>query len=428
MRDDHVRLFLESQRAYGDVVRFRLGPELIHLVAHPTDIRTVLIERQANFPKTKFNKRIECFLGKGLLTSMGEHWRKQRRMIQPAFHREKLDRFTRMVVGETRAMLDRWSETVGRGEVIDVAVEMRKLNLEIIGKAMFGTSFIADASVIDRAFEVCLSALTHRLSAPIPFPTFVPTPQNIRLNRALGVIEPIIRELIAERRKSNEDRGDLISMLLAARDEETGQGMTDREIRDEVVTMILAGYDSPSTALAWTLMLLAKHPAAQDRVREEANRLAAGDDLNPMAVRALEYTAMTYHEAMRICAPAGNIGRDAAEDDEIGGYHIPAGSTVVMNAYVTHRHPEFWPDPETFVPERFAEAEVAKRPRGAYLPFGEGPRKCIGANFNVMMAPLMAAMIVRAVRFIDVPDQVVELEPMMTYRPKHGIKLRLERP
>ncbi|MCC6856863.1 MAG: cytochrome P450, partial [Microbacteriaceae bacterium] len=404
MRRDHLGLFARVAREYGDVVRMRLGPELLHLVVHPEAIREVLQEKQANFPKTKFNRRIECFFGLGLLTASGDRWRAHRRMIQPAFQRERLNGFVAVAIDETSRMLERWRNREKPREPVDLAVEARKLTLEIIGKTMFGTSMIADATEIDRAFETALSYLTHRLSAPIPLPTFLPTRQNRRLKRALAVLDPLVYRVIAERRASAETQGDLLSMMLAVRDEETGTGLTDREIRDEIVTMLLAGYDSPSTALAWTWSLLAQHPEIRGRVEAEARSVLKDAQPTPDLLSALPYTTMVMQEGLRLAAPAGNIGREAIEDDVIGGFRIPAGSTVVMNAWVTHRHPGVWPEPEAFNPWRFSPEAQASRPRCAYLPFGEGPRKCIGANLHLMQAPLILAMVAREVRMKLVPN------------------------
>lgn len=425
MRDDHLGLFARVAREYGDVVRLRLGPELLHLVVHPDDIRVVLQEKQANFPKTKFNRRIECFFGLGLLTASGDRWRSHRRMIQPAFAREHAGSFLRIAAEQADQMIERWRARVDPRAPVELAIEARKLTLEVIGRSMFGRSMIADASAVDRAFEEALSYLTHRLSAPIPLPTWLPSRQNNRLRRALGVLDPLVYGIIRDRRCEGAGEGDLLDMLLAARDEETGAGLGDKEIRDEIVTMFLAGYDSPSTALAYTWWLIGQHPEVQARLVAERRALPPG--LSPAEeAKALPYASMVYQEGLRISAPAGNIGRQAAAPDVIGGFAIPAGSTIVINAWVTHRHPKIWERPEEFVPERFTPEAQAARPRCSYLPFGEGPRKCIGANLNLLQAPLILSRVAAAFRMIPTPGHRVELEPMMTYRPRTGIPVTLE--
>lgn len=426
-RADHLALFLRSVRAYGDVVRFALGPELIHLLVHPKDIHIVLRERVENYPKSRLNKRIHCAFGTGVLTAMGAAWRGQRRMIQPAFSKDRVDLFVEVVVGETTSMLDAWEPKIATGEPIDLAVEARLLNLRIVGRVMFGTDLVADALELDAAFEDILEVCTRRITAPLALPTWVPSGDHRRLRRAVGRIDDLVFRIISDRRARKETHpgeGDLLQMLLSAREPDTGRTMNDRQVRDEVITILLAGYDSPGTAMAWTWWELARHPDVGERLADEVRQVLDGRSPGRDDLAKLEYATMIYKEALRLASPAGNIGRQALENDEIAGYHIPAGSTIVINPFVTHRHAETWPDPDRFDPDRFTREAELERPLCAFIPFGEGPRKCVGTNLALMQGPLILATLWSRVRFIDL-DGAIEHKPMMTYRPRRPVLARV---
>ena len=291
---------------------------------------------------------------------------------------------------------------------------------------MFGTSLTEDALELDRAFEQILRICTRRIAAPLPIPTFIPTSDNRKLNKAISFIDQIISRIITERRKRNEDYGDLLSMLISATDPETGEKMTDTEIRDEVITMFLAGYDSPGTTMAWIWWELARHHEVFEILRGELDSTLGGRPPTIGDLESMPYTMMVVKEGLRLAAPAGNLGREAKEDDIIGGFHIPASTTVVVNSWVTHRHPDIWPNPERFNPQRFARSMDSTRPQCAFIPFGEGPRKCIGVNFGLMQLPLILATVCQRVRFRKPPERF-ELEQMMTYRAKAPIWAHLEK-
>ncbi|NLF63887.1 MAG: cytochrome P450 [Chloroflexi bacterium] len=429
-RADALSTFLHLRETYGDALRFRFLLHFHgHAFFHPDHVEHILVHNNRNYVKMRGpgNELLRPVVGNGLLTSDGDFWLRQRRLAQPAFHRRRIAAFSTTMTGAAGAMLDRWADRAGTGQPWDVAEEMRRLTLEIAGRTLFSVDLTGEAETIGDAF-VTASQKVIDYSA-IPYGSLflrVPFMPGVRtLNRNVAALDSVVNGLIAERRqRRREGQGesaDLLDMLMDARDEETGATMTDEQLRDEVMTLLLAGHETTALALSWTFYLLSQHPEVRERLEAEVDAVLGGRVPTMDDIHALAYTSQVIDEALRLYPPAYLLSRFVVENDVVDGYDIPAGSVLSLSPYVTHRHPEFWPEPERFDPDRFTPEQQAGRPRFAYFPFGGGPRQCIGNRFALTEAVLVLAMVTQRYRLDLVPGHPIALEPLITLRPKHGI-------
>jgi cytochrome P450 len=424
MRKQPHEFMLQAALQYGGVTR--LGDSNRILVAHPNGIKHVLLDNQHNYIKKSDKSRLRLLIGNGLPISEGDFWLRQRRLMQPAFHRQRLADLATLMTDITTAMLERWQAAVMRDRSLDVAAEMRRLTREIIVKAMFGVDIDVDeADAVGRAFTVVTDYINDRTAALLPLPIGWPTPRNMQLRRAQQCIDDTVSRLIDQYRRNDRGATNLISMLLSARDEETGAGMSDAQLRDEVRTMFFAGYDTTSSALAWTWYLLAKHPEVEHRLHQELADMLGGRCPSLQDLSQLRYTRMVIEESMRLYPPGWITSRTAVRDDEIEGYSIPKGTKIVLSPYVTHRLPAFWEHPEVFDPERFSPERSAKRHRCAYIPFGIGSRLCIGSNLAMMEALLIVAMVAQSYRLCLLPGRSVQPYPSIILQPRDGIHMTI---
>lgn len=423
-RRDPVGLLMAARRDHGDVARLRLGPRVAYLLSHPRGVRHVLQTRHPNYTKnTRGVARLREFLGDGLLTSDGEFWRKQRRTAQPAFHRDRIQGFASLMVKATEEMLDAWQRRLAEGQArLDVAEEMMALTLRIVAEALFGADVGKATRQVGKALEVVLHVINARVKRSFDLPPGLPIPENLRFRRAVAFFDDLVAGVIRARR-SGEARDDLLSMLMQARDPETGRGMDDRLLRDEVLTVLLAGHETTANALTWTFYLLSRHPDEEARLEEEVDRVLGGGVPALADFRQLPRTGMVLQEGLRLYPPAWLFGRSPSEEDEIDGYRIEAGSLVFLSPYVTHRHPDLWSHPDRFLPDRFAPATAAALDRFAYFPFGGGPRQCIGMAFANLEMQIVMASTLRRFRLRLCPDARVDLEPLVTLRPRHGMPM-----
>jgi cytochrome P450 len=427
MRHDPLGFLLDGLRRYGDVFRFRLGPLVFHQLAHPDHVKYVLIDNAKNYPRSWYYARTKGVVGEGLVTTEGAAWRRLRRLAQPAFHHQRIAALAEPMTAAIAAMLGRWREHARSGEPLDVAVEFAGLTLGIVGQALLGIDLAGEADRIGQAVTMALEYLERRLNDLLIIPSRLPTSRNLRARRAMRTLDTLIFDIIAGRRREpGRDAGDLLSMLLAARDEETGEGLTDVELRDQILTFIVAGYETTAVALAWTMSLLGRHPDAEARLRTEVADVLGGRTPTAEDLPRLTYTRRVIEESLRIYPPVYALARDAVEEDEIGGFRIPARSTVVLSPYVTHRHPGIWPDPEVFDPDRFAPDRSAGRPRLAWFPFLGGPHQCIGQEFAMMEMTLVISMLVQSFRLRLAPGARVEPRPMLSLRPRDGLPMIVE--
>jgi cytochrome P450 len=426
---DPLALFLGSRDRYGDVVRFRFGPFQYYLVNDPDVVKHVLVDNPKGYTKSRNYLGLKVVLGEGLLTSEGDHWRRQRKLAQPAFHRDKLAGFAASMSRATRDMLTRWSSE-GSASSFCIHAEMMRLTFRIVGLTLFSSDVDGDAKDVGQALEVAMHWANDYAESIVRFPPYIPTPGNLRFKRAKRTLDDVVFRLIAERResarKTNDFGSDLLGMLMAATEEGgvAGSGMDDQQLRDEIITMILAGHETTANLLSWTFHLLSKHPEVERRVREEARRVLGDRDPVLEDVKGLEYTRMVLEEALRLYPPAWVFERQAVTADELGPYRIAPGAIVGICPYVMHRHPDHWENPEGFDPERFRPERAEKRARYAYLPFGGGPRTCVGNHFAMMEAQILLSMIVREHRLELEPSHPVVLDPVITLRPKNGIHVR----
>lgn len=418
--------FLRRTRQYGDVVRMRFVFSDTYLIYDPDSVKHVLQENNRNYNKDVYTyKLFRPFLGQGLLLNDGESWLHQRRLMQPAFHRKRIATYGAIMTSATVDLLERWQSYIQQDSAPDIAEEMMRLTLRIVGQTLFSIDLTDDTNTIGPALSTLLKQLGDYIYAPFP-PIGVPTSRNRRLLAANRSLEQVIDRMISERRQQDEDTGDLLSMLLSARDEETGQGMNDRQLRDELMTMLLAGHETTANTLTWTWYLLSQHPEVERRFYSEIDDVLGGSVPGVEHLPHLKYTQMVLEESLRLYPPACVFSRKAIADDELGGYSIPANSIILVSPYATQHHPDYWPDPERFDPERFTPERSADRPHYAYFPFSSGPRMCIGSSFAMMEAQLILATIARRYRLRLVPGHPVEPQMLVTLRPKYGLRMIIQ--
>ncbi|HYD40681.1 MAG TPA: cytochrome P450 [Anaeromyxobacter sp.] len=411
--------YLARVAPLGDVVRLRFGRS-VYLLNHPDHARRVLHENHVNYRKSFFYARMKPLVGEGLLTSEGGDWKRKRRLAQPAFHRERLAGFVAIMSRHTAAMLDRWAGAAARGEPLDVAAEMMKLTLTVVGHALFGQDMLGEADRAGRALTTALRITNERFFALVYLPPWLPTPANLRFAAAMRVLDTLVTEIVAARR-GGAPRDDLLGMLMEAREAEGGGGLTDAELRDEVMTMVLAGHETTANALTWAFHLLAGAPRVDGALAEESSRAVGGREVALEDLPRLDLASRVHQEAMRLFPPAWIFGREALAPDRFGEYALPAGAAVSISPYLLHRDPRFWEAPERFDPDRFLPAMVAGRHRYAYLPFAAGPRMCIGNAFATMEMQVVLAMVASRYRLTPVPGRPVELDPSVTLRPRRGL-------
>jgi cytochrome P450 len=424
---DPLRFGLAMTQQYGDIVRIRLLLWSAYLVNHPDGVKHVLQENQQNYNKDLYPYQIfKPLLGRGLVTNDGKSWLHQRRLMQPAFHRKRLAAFGSLMTDATVMMLDQWQDFAERAQQLDIAAEMLRLTLRIVGQALFNIDLSDETGIVGQALITVNKLLSDYNYAPFP-PLNVPTSRNRLIQTAFRTLDQVVQGIINQRRQQNMDTDDLLSMLLSVRDEETGQRMNDQQVRDEVMTLLIAGYETVSTALVWTWYLLSQYPEMEHRLHSELDIVLRGDLPTVEHLVELPYTRMVIEEALRLYPPAWIFGRKAIADDKIGGYSIPANSMIVLSPYITHRHPALWEHPEVFDPERFTPERSAGRPPFAYFPFGGGPRMCIGNNFALMEMQLILATIAQRYKLRLVPGHTVEPEALLSLRPRYGLPMMLGR-
>jgi cytochrome P450 len=423
VRRDPTGVFMAAALQHGDVSYLQIWNRHGYLVTDPHDIRHVLQDNARNYHKSPLYERLKTTLGNGLVTSEDAYWLRQRRIAQPAFHRERIARSAGVMAEEAGKTARRWATFAATGRPIDVLQEMMHLTQGIVLGAMLGSdrTTLAESagawSIVNEYIgdEFWKLGLTARW----------PTPRNRRFHRAVALLDRTIFALI-ERRRHEGTGDDLVSMLLAARDPETGEGMTDQQLRDEVMTFFLAGHETTALAATWAWYLLAQHPAIRSRLEAELDVVLDGREPAFDDLERLQYTRMVIEETMRLYPPAWGFSRRALAPDQIGGYELPAGWLVFVIPWVMHRHPKHWDDPERFDPERFSPAQSAARPKFIYIPFGAGPRQCIGNHFAMSEAQIILATLVQRFRLHLVPGQHVVPHPLITLRPRQRIAMRIE--
>jgi cytochrome P450 len=418
---DPLTFLPEAIHTYGDVIGLRFLKFRIYFLNHPDMIEDLLVTQARKFEKGRVLKANKRLFGKGLLTSEGDFWLRQRRLAQPAFHRARIASYAEAMVQYAESLANTWKD----GEQRDIHVEMMGLTLQIVGKTLFGVEVTGEVQEVGHALEA-LMELNSDFRRLMLVPGWMPTLTNIRAELAIRRLDKIIYKIIRERRASGEDRGDLLSMLLRAQDED-GSHMTDTQLRDEALTIFLAGHETTAVTLSWTWWLLAQHPEVEAKLHAELDSVLNGRTPTLDDLPSLRYTDRVITESMRLYPPAWGMARMAVEDTEIAGYKIRKGSGVTVSQWAVHRDPRWFDAPLEFRPERW-EGDLAKRlPRFAYFPFGGGPRQCIGNTFALMETALVLATIAQHFRFDIVPEHPVVPIASITLRPRYGIKVVLDK-
>ena len=423
-RADPIQLFSDLTRDYGDMVSFSLFNRPCMLLSHPDQIAWVLKTNHRNYGKnTRGIQKLKAILGDGLLTADGPHWRRQRRIAAPTFRPKRIGGFAATMLKAGEDMLCHWEEMAAREEAFDVNEAMMTVTLRIAGETLFSADVTGEARELSQALSTAMQITNKRVGRALDLPSWWPSAENRAFRAAMGTLDEIVRSMIEERRRTGESEADLLAMLIHARDEETGEGMSDVQLRDEVMTLLLAGHETTANALTWTWHLLAANPDCRAKLEAELDRVLGGRAPTLEDYSALEYTGRVIDEAMRLLPPGWLFGRAPLADDEIDGFAVPAGTLVMISSYITHRHSEFWPDPERFDPDRFLPAACEERHPFAYFPFGGGPRGCIGRGFALLELRLLVAQIAQRFRLEAVPGHPVELEQLVTLRPLHGLQM-----
>jgi cytochrome P450 len=418
---DMLGALTEVKDKYGDFVRTRL-PLHIYFVYDPRAIEEILVKKAESFRKDYTSRLLKRVVGNGLLLSEGDTWRRQRRLVQPAFHHQQLQSYAALMVGAIERAMTGWRG----GEVRDVHADMMGVTLDIVAESLFGADVSAAAGDIGRIIGELMEEFGKvlGLSARFQPPAWVPTPTNLRLRRTKARIDALILGIIEARKQSQEARDDLLSLLLRARDEGGGR-MTDDQVRDEAIILFLAGHETTALALTYALYLLATHPEQQARLADELGRVLGGRSPALGDLDKLAFTEAVVLESMRLYPPAWGIARESITPVEIAGYAFPKGSTFVMSTWTVHRDGRHFDDPAAFKPERWQGNFQKRLPRFAYFPFGGGPRVCIGNRFAMMEAKLVLASAVQRFRFDPTPETEVRLFPSVTLRPRGGVRLRI---
>ena len=439
--------FLTKIAALGDISFFRMARQPAFFLNDPELIRDVLVVNHHKYHKGRALKRAKALLGEGLLTNEGLEHLRQRRMIQPAFHRQRIAKYAESMVDFAEKMSNEWSD----GDTRDIDREMMRLTLQIVGKTLFGADVEDDADKVGRAMTTIVELFNFLL---LPFSDWLrnlPLPQSKRFRNARNTLDNIIYGMIAERRKTGSNKSDLLSMLLAARDEDDGKPMTDEQIRDEALTLFLAGHETTANALTWTWFLLSQNPEKETKLHAELNRVLGGDatveervesatcegtlvNTRVSAIRLptiddvpnLKYTEAVLAESMRLYPPAWAIGRLAVEPHEIRGFRIPVGALILISPYVTQRDGRYWPQPDEFIPERWETQSIKEAgQKNIYFPFGGGVRRCIGESFAWTEGILLIATLARKWKLKLTPEQRIGLQPMITLRSRFGMKMKI---
>ncbi|WP_045835919.1 cytochrome P450 [Hyphomicrobium sp. 99] len=415
-----VDFFLDLARTYGSIASFRVGGWHLFLVSDPELIQQVLVTDARHYVKHFGARVFKPILGNGLVTSEGDFWLSQRRLMQPSFLKSLVLSYAPIMAELTTAMLSKWAP----GKAVDLEFEFSGLTSAIALKTLFGLDDHGEREKVDQSLMEAIDALTARLDKTFSLPLWVPTPTNIRLRRAIANVKALVDGFIA-RKRSRPLANDLLSTMIMAQRED-GTRMSDQQLRDEAMTLYLAGYETTALTLTWTWYLLSQHAEAERKLVDEWARVLGGRIPNADDLAALPYTSAVIHEAMRLYPPVYAIGREATTDLELGGYRVKRGYTILMSQWVSHRDPKYFPDPERFWPERWLDGLAGRLPKFAYYPFGGGQRLCIGSHFAMMEATIVLAAVGQKYKFTLAPDAVIDIKPQITMPPKYGMPATLE--
>lgn len=407
-------------RTHGDVFRVKAGPKYLQIIAHPDAVERVLVSNGRNYVKGNAYDDVRQLIGDGLLTLEGDAWKKRRRLAQPSFHRDNIRRFAEQMAGATADLLADWRQRIPQGGVLDMHVEMTHLTMAIVTETLFGWRVgEGTAQSATAAFEAAVGAVNDRMNSPVQLPMAVPTPANLRLRKSLSMLHASVDDTIARARaeKPGEGKPHMIRMLIDARDADTGDALSDADLRDEAMTFFFAGHETTALTLTWGFTLWTQHPEVVARLKAEVDSVLGGRVPTFEDVARLTYTRQVVDEILRLRPPAWGVARNIVAEDTVGGFRMTPGDIALPVLYFVHRHPDFWPDPERFDPERFTPDQVKARPNSAYIPFILGGRMCIGNVFSLVESVLVLAMLVQAAEF-TLQVEPPKAEVVLTLRPR----------
>ncbi|MCU0496325.1 MAG: cytochrome P450 [Anaerolineae bacterium] len=410
--------FLLNTLELGDLVQIKYGPFPLYIVNHPDLLHEVLVTHHEHYQKSDTTKRdLYPVVGEGLFTSEGELWKRQRKLAQPAFHTKRIAGYAEIMVNYTQRLIDEWQNDT----VIDVEGSMAKLTMQIISKSVFDAE-VTGTDALSHAVTYVLETTDRRFNRIVSLPSWIPTTENRSFDTHLKHLNQVIQHFIDERRRTGEDKGDLLSMFLMAQDDQNSS-MSDKQLRDEAMTVFGAGHETTAATLTWVWYLLSKHPEIAAKLHEELSTALGGKTPTFNDLPNLKYTEMVIKEAMRLYPPAWGASRNLMVDTTLGGHALKRGNVLLLNFYGVHRHPKFWDQPDRFIPERFSPENEGKIHKYAYLPFGGGPRICIGNAFAMMEARLILATIAQRFTLHLAPEETVLPSRRFTLRPKDGLKM-----
>ena len=417
VRRDRLQFVQNITRTYGDVVHFRMGGQHLFLLNHPDVFRRVLVENVKNYRKGIGLSHAEPLFGQGLLSSDGDLWASERRLLRQAFHPERMEGYAASMVAATEEMLESWKKSAEAGETLDVSHEMARLTLDILGRTVLGVDLRGMADSLIEHFDVASHWAMQQMASLIEMPLRVPTPANLRVRRSLRELDEMVQEMISIRRRQGGPSGDVLDILLSSEN-----ALDQKLVRDEIMTLLVAGHETSAAVLSWAWQLLAEHPEVRRQVGDELDEVLGGRRPGLDDLPRLNTVRCVVEETMRLYPPVWLLPRRALADDEIGGFDVPAGSHVLLCVYSMHRHPGLWEEPDEFRPERFAPRPASRSE--AYMPFGGGPRACLGRFFGQVEVSLVLSTIAQETTLEAVPGPAVEAEPLLTLRPLGGLPMK----
>lgn len=424
LRDERLKLLQRISQQFGDIGAFHFGPRIVPMLNSPDFIRQVLVEKGSLFEKTATVRALGTpVLGNGIFLSEGEEHQRQRKILAPLFHHRRVLDYADIITACTSSLLEEWKD----GATLNLADEMMRLTQWIISKILFDADVTGEERELGEALTLTFQYFSAAVTNPLRLPLSWPTLQNRRVQRALARINATIYRMIEERRHSAEEHGDLLSALLRARDEEQGTSLSNRQVRNEALSLFVAGHETTANALTWCWYLLSQHPDISAKMQAEGNRVLAGRLPTVADLPNLPYTLQVLKETLRLYPPVYAFTRRAKSSVQVGSYRIPKGASVVISPYTLQRRPQFYPEPERFDPERFAPEQEQKLPRYAYLPFGAGAHICLGMHFAQLEGHLLLATMAQHLTFEFVGSRPVEPEPLLTLRPKGEVLMRIRR-
>lgn len=425
-KKDSIAFITNTEKQFPDFARFRFAYIRMVYLTHPDYVKHVMQTNNKNYKKGIEYEHLKPVLGEGLLTSEGDFWLRQRRLAQPAFHKDRIASFFSIMVNSTQSLLDEWEKKLDN-KTTDIHAEMMHLALDIVAKTLLSADVKSESNEIERALSVAIEESYHRVKTLINFPLWVPVPRHLRYNSHRKKLDDVVNKIIEQRRSSTQKFDDLLEMLMNVEDEDTKERMSDKQLRDEVMTIFLAGHETTANALTWAFYLLAKNPEVKTKLLDEIKTVLNGKTPSFEELKNLHYTQQVIHEVLRLYPPAWALGRSALADDNIDGYPIKKGDNILISPYVIHRSPRFWEKPDEFIPERFTPEKMKDMHKFVYFPFGGGPRFCIGNNFAMMEMQIILPMILQKFEIHLKSNQDVLPEPLVTLRPRGGLMCKIER-